>query len=206
MNNDELKKLAAVLNGIAEGKKWEWRSKIDGIWTPQMGDVMSAVTNGYQIRLKQWHLPAPPDGYEWHRTDWTEEMLPDGWRPQYLGESNAEYEASCDGLNWTRYSGAYSIRAKTPQSLTTFFRTKAPLPPQKPKLREVQLCEDDIKAGDEFLSPSGKRLQWDEIYSIEIAIGGVWKSWQQLKDEGWKIRSIGETEWRKCSRMEEVPA
>ena len=28
-----------------------------------------------------WKLPDPPPGREWHRSDWTQEMLPDGWRP-----------------------------------------------------------------------------------------------------------------------------
>jgi uncharacterized protein YodC (DUF2158 family) len=28
-----------------------------------------------------WVLPAPPPGQKWHREDWTQEMLPEGYRP-----------------------------------------------------------------------------------------------------------------------------
>jgi hypothetical protein len=78
--------------------------------------------------------------------------------------------------------------------------------PPKPKLIEVQLCADDIKAGDEFLSPSGRRYQWLYMVGDMIQTGESAYSLEFMFSQGWKIRSIGETEWRKCSRMEEVPA
>lgn len=37
---------------------------------------------------KAWRLPDPPPGMAWHRTDWTEEMLPEGWRPFLRGENS----------------------------------------------------------------------------------------------------------------------
>lgn len=33
-----------------------------------------------------WTLPPPPAGQQWHCTDWTEDMLPEGWRPLLKGE------------------------------------------------------------------------------------------------------------------------
>jgi hypothetical protein len=33
-----------------------------------------------------WKLPEPPEGHQWHRTDWTQDMLPKGWRPYFDGE------------------------------------------------------------------------------------------------------------------------
>ena len=33
-----------------------------------------------------WTLPPPPAGQQWHRTDWTEDMLPEGWRPLLYDE------------------------------------------------------------------------------------------------------------------------
>lgn len=37
-------------------------------------------------RKPEWKLPEPPEGEQWHRTDWTEDMLPDGYRPLLRGE------------------------------------------------------------------------------------------------------------------------
>lgn len=45
-----------------------------------------------------WRLPDPPPGMQWHRTDWTEEMLPDGYRPLLL-EETGECEVFC-GDEW----------------------------------------------------------------------------------------------------------
>lgn len=41
----------------------------------------------YQLEPYIWSLPAPPSGMQWHRTDWTEDQLPEGWRPILKGES-----------------------------------------------------------------------------------------------------------------------
>jgi hypothetical protein len=44
------------------------------------------VTNQISSPSKPWTLPPPPEGQQWHRTDWTEEMLPEGYRPLLLNE------------------------------------------------------------------------------------------------------------------------
>jgi hypothetical protein len=51
-----------IRDTIAEYRKPEW--------------TLGRSVNGHTLR----------DGQEWHRTDWTEDMLPDGWRPLLLGE------------------------------------------------------------------------------------------------------------------------
>lgn len=33
-----------------------------------------------------WRLPDPPEGFKWHRVDWSPDMLPRGSRPLLLGE------------------------------------------------------------------------------------------------------------------------
>lgn len=206
MNNDELKELAAVLNGIADGKKWETQDAA-GVWreSSKRSNPVYIAGNGRKIRLKQWHLPDLPEGYEWHRNDWTEEMLSDGWRPLLLGESvevgddvwlNKEY-------GWNTSANGSSI-GRNP--LHPFARTRRPLPPPKPKLREVQLCADDVKAGDEFLV-GRYRHTWSSIKDgyVTYGSGGIY-SFEEMMQMGHKIRSVGETEWCKCSKMEEVPS
>lgn len=46
------------------------------------------VTNQISPPTKPWTLPPPPEGQQWHRTDWTEEMLPKGYRPLLLEEKD----------------------------------------------------------------------------------------------------------------------
>lgn len=45
----------------------------------------------------EWRLPDPPPGEQWHRTDgWTQDMLPDGWRPLLFGECEGSYDKELD--------------------------------------------------------------------------------------------------------------
>ncbi len=64
MNKEELKELAAVLNGIAEGKEWlvTDRGSRTEAWEEYCSDnPISAIENGYKIRLKP--QPPPLDPY-----------------------------------------------------------------------------------------------------------------------------------------------
>jgi hypothetical protein len=57
MSNDELKELAAVLDGIADGKEWEAKWPIGGFYRPPvLRDPIISLRAGYEIRLK----PATP--------------------------------------------------------------------------------------------------------------------------------------------------
>lgn len=40
----------------------------------------------YAPKAAPWTLPAPPPGRRWHREDWTQDMLPEGYRPLLDGE------------------------------------------------------------------------------------------------------------------------
>ena len=153
------------------------------------------------INTPEWRLPDPPHGHDWHRYDWTEGMLPDGWRPLLLGERPSCGDQLFTDDRWIIVNLYTPAKGYEPHQ-----RTQRPLPSPKPKLREVPLCADDIKAGDEFLSPEGNRYKWNCIVSGCVVFHNKSSSLSRLMDEGWKIRSIGETEWRKCSRTEEVPA
>ena len=73
-----------------------------------------------------WTLPPPPAGQEWHRTDWTEDMLPDGWRPLLKGE------AYKNGDEYKHYS-EWRVETNVSSYQTTDYchyhtRTRRPLP------------------------------------------------------------------------------
>jgi hypothetical protein len=86
-----------------------------------------------------------------------------------------------------------------------FSREGHPFSPEyriKPKQQKVPLDESDIKAGDEFLSPaSNTRYPYQSVHNGGIELHGAKYSFQHLMDGGWKIRSIGEAEWRECYKL-----
>lgn len=100
-----------------------------------------------------WKLPDPPPGQEWHRDDWTEEMLPDGYRPLLLGELPEEGDEviHSDGL----------ARKQTPSQLqypaaseAARQRTRRPLPDPYAELKAAHAA--------------GKVIQFRH------SIGGAW--------------------------------
>lgn len=84
-----------------------------------------------------WTLPDPPEGRQWHRTDWTEEMLPDGYRPFLLGEIG-DGQIFING-HWRWLSPAQINNPAEPQHCHQ--RTNRPLPP-----REKTQAEKDAES------------------------------------------------------------
>lgn len=85
------------------------------------------------------HLPGfrpLRDGEEWHRQDWTEEMLPDGWRPLLKGETTQRSDVyfKTDALPVdiviSQDCSAWESEGGGPR----WFRTRRSLPP-------VKVCE-----------------------------------------------------------------
>ena len=76
----------------------------------------------------EWKLPDPPEGEQWHRIDWTQDMLPDGWRPLLATEHTTEGDdISGDGKHWTLHFGSdWELSAGAERSW--FQRTTRPLP------------------------------------------------------------------------------
>ena len=89
----------------------------------------------------EWKLPDPPDGEQWHRTDWTKRMLPDGYRPLLLGEVNVPGvdERECGGMRSGEWLPLSSVEASA--SHHPHLRTNRPLPV---KHAMVELGPDDV--------------------------------------------------------------
>lgn len=79
---------------------------------------------------EKWTLPAPPEGQQWHRTDWTQDMLEGGWRPLLKGEKmQSETDAySKHGTSWNTVYGlsCYSVDEYFTDRNPGFVRTKRP--------------------------------------------------------------------------------
>lgn len=76
---------------------------------------------------KPWTLPPPPKGRQWHRDDWTEEMLPEGWRPLLKGEI---YQKDVDELlffgSWVKVN--HGGKPTDVAGDISYVRTRRPLP------------------------------------------------------------------------------
>ena len=63
MNKEELKELAATLNGIADGKAWEFQGLQENWYVGNLAghNPQRLAADGWKIRLKPWSLPPPPE-------------------------------------------------------------------------------------------------------------------------------------------------
>lgn len=186
MNKEKLLELSDTLRGIAKGAEWEYTGvhPYDEEWLEARNNedpLILVCQFERQVRLK----PQPqPDPYSSLKAAHAAgrviqcKQIPSG---TWLDINNPE---------WTAPEGSYRIKPEESYRI-------------KPEPQKLPLCADDVKAGDEFLSPDGYRRQWQKINSD--GIGFVWghASWDELNQNGWKIRSIGETEWRPCYKLVE---
>ena len=78
----------------------------------------------HQWEKVEWTLPAPPAGRYWHRQGFTEEMLPDGWRPLMMGELLQDGDQLQSINGWESARGLLGFIANA-----CFMRTRRPLPP-----------------------------------------------------------------------------
>lgn len=150
-----------------------------------------------------WRLPAPPEGREWHRTDgWTQEMLPDGWRPILIDEEVQEGDEFRNNfgiwLTWMPSCGKSKIGG-----FHCLHRTRRPLP--APETRRVPLGPEDVPP------LSCLRLIDDKGWSIVSSVGPEGLCIGVEDDDGyyfhnlvgkWEILRLGSTKWEPCYKTE----
>ncbi len=125
--NQNLADLHAAIDAARECKEWQFFTLVTQEWvTTSRNDIGFFLDSGNIVRAKPvppWSLPAPPEGREWHRADWTEDMLPEGWRPVLEGENyNYGDMRFCCG-DWVLRTAHYKAERIHPHS-----RTRRPLP------------------------------------------------------------------------------
>jgi len=132
MNTSELKELAKTLNGIADGKPWQFKSSSDTDWhTAVYPDPRHYILDErWQIRLKPWELGRTvnghtlPPGAEWHRQDWTEDMLPPPYRPMMKDEVYVSGDQCFLSNEWEIISGLSGMTVDS----VGLSRTTRPIP------------------------------------------------------------------------------
>lgn len=120
------------ISGVFIQQKNAWRHS--GHW------VCEWYPTGNDLRLApKWQLDPPPWG-AWHRTDWTEDMLPEGYRPLMDREELQEEDEYCDaGDEEWRETRCVGMKAT---SDCCHWRTRRPLPDPKPEPTISRLKSD----------------------------------------------------------------
>lgn len=222
MTPEQAKENAEVLLAYASGMEIEMKDQYEGgsDWRRATDPAFNFSRSDYRIKPEPVfelgrHIPGfrpLQDGEEWHRTDWTKEMLPDGWRPLMLGEEVAtgegrdEFFIRDDIWSWQNTSPV-KIEGKNNSSYARW-RTQRPLPATLPKL--IPLEASDVPPGSvlAFKSWGNDGPQcWVSVLQVTVT-GGVlvaksepeWFSYEDLVDEFIILRP-GSTEWLPCSKV-----
>jgi hypothetical protein len=201
----------ATLNSLGwhEGEDGVWKksespeSTLDKIKAWPVGTVGQVLTLQWKWidPPPEWKLPDPPPGTKWHRDDWTQEMLPEGYRPLLLGEK-AE-----NGDEWLFSGDAYKCSFREPAKASDHrTRTRRPMP--KPKTKRP-LTPDDVPAGCEF-----RHIQKTIDRHVPVVIdndGCTFLDFYNPSGEGpraevdwpslcnwWQMRRPGDADWRPC--------
>ena len=210
MNAEEVKRLddhIGTLTEIRNGAEWEimelgrggWRDPVPGL------SPLWYLSQKHNIRLKPWTLGRTvnghtlPEGREWHRQDFTRDMLPAPYRPLMLGETYHECDQFDVPPEWQNV-GKLSI-GNLPSGLF-FARTTRPIP-VKPVF--VPLGPEDVP----LFSVIRRKSQTDEygnpqywhwrLISYVTGIGPVCAdrgyNWQELSTDYEINRSLASCKW-----------
>jgi hypothetical protein len=171
------------ISGIVDGYKYTWTE--DGSY---MGDKEDEF-NLENIPSPAWQLPPPPPGRQWHRVDgWTEEMLPQGYRPLLVGETGS-YEHSTRGDYWV--TGSWET-APAPLASYCFYRTSRPLPSQPQASTSAVLTQ---RTESILLTPPSEPIFSEATIRIKIEdeAAGEFLVFESLSNDG-KLR-LDPDEW-----------
>ena len=155
-------KLRLIADLMDDGGAFEVRTNgdLERAWcSPDTMRPADFIADRWDVRRKvaEWKLPEPPEGKQWHRTDWTKDMLPEGWRPLLAGEVIQEVDECCHKSPNSHFGACYSFIWLTPEStedknkfappIEFRFRTRRPLPqPDTLPLEErVTLLEKQMR-------------------------------------------------------------
>lgn len=144
----------------------------------------------------EWRLPDPPPGQQWHRDDWTQDMLPEGYRPLLLGEVEQPEDEFWGSLKKQWFSPpCYSDVGARPRDLHR--RTRRPLPAP---VEYVPLEPEDVPPGSAVRKYNGR--SWDLVTSVDsdnLWVQGDCHPWQYLAGN-YEILRPNSTIWEPCKK------
>ncbi len=178
-------KLRLIADLMDDGGAFEVRTNGDperAWYSPDTMRPDDFIADRWEVRRKEllkWALPPPPAGKQWHREDWTEEMLPEGWRPLLLGE---KFEVGDQFFNhnikrdWVNAERSFVSDVRDypnahPKTLQA--RTRRPLPTE---LKLIPLGPED--------APPGSAIQFVEMENYSASANNCWASVIGIQPDG----------------------
>lgn len=137
-----------------------------------------------------WHLPDPPPDKQWHHADWTQEMLPDGWRPLLIGEREKQDDEAFANGQWR----TVGLPETKPEDMLALRRTRRPLP-SAPVM--VPLTRADVPYGSVFRTPLGHDYMPTRIDNemVLFSAGDAFvTTYAKLRENGWLIHRPGDVD------------
>ena len=163
-------------------------------WTENGEHLIGDDRNDFNLEnipAPAWQLPPPPTGRQWHRVDgWTEEMLPQDYRPLMLDEpyiAGDEYLSTLQGKFCVEtYDGNCTVN----QRYLSFYRTNRPLPSQQPTPPMLTQRTESI-----LLTPPSEPIFSEATIRIKIEdeAAGEFLMFESLSNDG-KLR-LDPDEW-----------
>ena len=190
MTTDHKKQVAALFTAAAEGKEIQRLVKDDWIMTDLYSLTVHATIYPELYRVKPaWTLPAPPEGKSWHRQDFAESDLPEGWRPLLLGEPEQK-EDQC--FVFQQWHDDPVCSTATPNDNKR--RTRRPLPAEPkfipwdfltaPLTLRVKRKNSDDCAAIALLMPNGFKIYYDANASGRVCtFAGLLSDFTQIDGE-----------------------
>lgn len=145
---------------------------------------------------QEWRLPDPPPGQQWHRPNWTEDMLVDSEGNQYRPLLLREEEQREDEF---LFNGAWREGPLPGGALKTDLhrRTRRPLP-----VEYVPLGPEDVPPGSVVRTIGAD--WWKQVAGVRgenlIVAGAGNLSWRALAENGWEILRPNSTTWEPCKK------
>jgi hypothetical protein len=122
-----------------------------------------------------WKLPEPPEG-RWHRVDWEEAELPQGWRPLLDGELPQRGDLAGEKDSWSPRTGQFNIPVTSENSEGKFVflkhKTLRPLPaPSTPETEDSRHLVERLRG-----------RTWGEMINVALDFGLELNTARQERD------------------------
>ena len=220
-----------IAEQVGEGYRLLLKSELIGgrgyiyeieIWLPETGvwDASgwtgSDLNKTYRVPLATWPLPEETawtlgnsvngftlsEGQQWHRLDWTREMLPEGWRPHIDGEAIEEGDEWLSHAGWRKFT---LIGGTISSEFCKHYRTRRPLPtPEIPwipwhggecPLKDDELREWEVKFRDGATPAVSKpsNFRWEHINTVGDIIAYRVLKWKKppVKEPSYNAQPSG---------------
>lgn len=125
MNKEHAKRILPIIQAFANGADVAHNGSVRANLTFEDYPTSYSIIEPWTLGRKIPGFRTLQEGEEWHRSDWTQEMLEGGWRPFIVGESGSCQIASLPQLNWEDWHLTHPCGGEA----LAFLRTRSPLPP-----------------------------------------------------------------------------